>query len=189
MSEQKAQLRAIYESLGVNFVNGSVTLDLGAPGIVSIDENVFLEPSEKNFKVLNDTLLKELGLEFELFDPRDEKHQAEFTGNYERNFGRVFHHDEVVCCPVKRRRYYRYVRMTAPMSEVSRDSWEKMAIYLACVIVTLGILVFLGIISSGTSVLASVALFTAVAGACLAAMAAVTDDEKRSAIITLPIAR
>ena len=79
--------------------------------------------------------------------------------------------------------------MTAPMSEVSSDSWEKMAQYLACVIVTLGILVFLGIISSGTSVAASVALFSAVAAACIAAVAAVNQSEKEAANITLPIER
>ena len=186
---EKSELRSLYQSLGVNFVNGALTIDLGAKGTIAIDENIFLQPSEENFAILNKEIASATGIEFELFDPRDEKHQAEITGNYVRNFGRVFHHDEYVCCPVRRRVYYRYVQMTAPMSEVSRDSWEKMAIYLACVIATLGILVLLGIITAGTSVWASVAIFTAVAGACLAAMESVTRPEKEAAIINLPIGR
>jgi small-conductance mechanosensitive channel len=186
---EKSELRRLYESLGVNFVNGSLTIDLGAKGTIAIDENVFLEPSEENFSKLNKEIALATGIEFELFDPRDKKHQAEISGNCVQNFGRVFHHDEYVCCPIRQRRYYRYVQMTAPMSQVSRDSWEKMAIYLTCVLATLGILAFLGIITSGTSVLASVALFTAVAGACLAAMESVTRPEKEAAIIDLPIGR
>ncbi len=66
---------------------------------------------------------------------------------------------------------------------------EKMAQYLICVLATLGILVFLGIITSGTSVAASVALFSAVAGACVAAVVTLNQSEKQAAIITLPVER
>jgi hypothetical protein len=189
MTIQKDQLCSLYQSLGAKFSGGRVHIDLGAKGSLAVDESVFLEPSEQGFAALNETIKREIGVEFELFDPKDKRYQAELAGNYERYFGRVWHHDEWVCCPVKKRTYYTYVKLTAPMSEVSPDSWEKMAQYLVCLLATLGILVFLGIITGGTSVAASIALFSTVAGACVAAVIALNQSEKEAAIISTSVGR
>src|SRR5260370_14635649 len=125
MTQQKNDLRALYQSMGVTFQDGRVVRDLGAKGRLAIDEDVVLEPSAKGLAFLSDTIKREIGVELELFDPKDRRYQAEIAGNYQRYFGRVYHHDEWVCCPLKKRTYYTYVKMTAPMSDVSPYSWKK----------------------------------------------------------------
>jgi hypothetical protein len=186
---QQEQLRTLYQSFGVVFRAGHVVIPLGAKGTLELNEKYFLEPSEKGFRELNDIVKRQIGVEFELFDAKDKKYEAQVNGKYERYLGRAYHHEEWVCCPLKQRKYYTYVKLTAPMDQVSPDSWEKMAQYLLCVLATLGILVVLGILTSGTSVAASSALFAATCAACLAVIQAINQEEKEAAIITTPIER
>jgi hypothetical protein len=185
---QRERLRALYLSHGVKFSEGNIVLDFGAKGTLSINEDVLLEPSEKSVQTLKDTLEREMKIEFEIFDTKDKQFEVRDTLNYHRVFGRAYHHEEWVCCPPRRRVYYNYLTMSAPAS-VSPDAWEKMGLYLACLVTSLGILVVLGIISGGTSVAASALLFSAVAGACLAALAAVTSGDQEAASINTHVGR
>jgi hypothetical protein len=193
MDIQKEQLRMIYESHGINFQHGKVILDLGAPGKIVFDEDFLLDPNEDNLLSLKETISNEIDIEWDLFDENfDEKVKTEFfnkAGYWNKTIGRVYHHQEWVCFPCRQRKYYTYLTLSAPKSQVSKESWEKMALYLGCVAVTLGILVMLGMVTAGMSVLATVAIFTAVAGSCLTAMNAVTEDEQKAASLNTHIGR
>ena len=184
MMAQSTQLRQLYEDNGVIFRDGQAVLDLGAQNTMSIDENLLINPDPKNMKNLVDSINASFSNTIEIFDPADTQHEFRDKKTRRRNFGRIFHHFEIQGFPPKKVNYYTYLTMSANTEDVSDESWEKMALYLVCVVATMTLLVVLGIISSGTSVYASIALFGAVAAACIAAMEAVTKDEQKSARIT-----
>ena len=185
----EVELKSLLQSHGMVFNGGHVIIDLGATGTLALDEKYFLQPSAKACAELTATIERELGIKIETFDVKDPKYGAKINGNHVRYFGRIHHRTEVTCCPVRRRNYYKYIRMEAPMSAVSDDSWEKMAQWLACVVVTLTVIVALAYLSGGGSVAASVPIFIAVAAACMAVMSTVNQSEKEAASISTPVER
>jgi hypothetical protein len=184
MSTVKEHLRLIYQENGVVFNEGKAELNIGTGNKLFINEAILLEPSEKN---LTD-LVKELDLlevEYELFDPKDPQYETEIAGVKRRNMGRAFHHWEwdYDVFPPEKTNYYKYMFLEADSSQVSDDAWEKLALYLVCVIATLGILIVLGLVTNGMSVYASIAVFSAVAAACLAFLDTVSEGAARNARI------
>jgi len=184
------QRRHMMESLGFQFEGDRVVLQLGGGSSLSIDEKLVLDPPEGAWHELQQKIDELLGDKIDVFNPSDKKHQTTFAGERVRGMGRIWDHDEYVCCPVKLRRYYKYLELRAP-AETDDATWQAIGQFVVCVIAAIGLLALISAyVPGGKVIIANFATeVVTVAAGCLALIESVNGSSKQAAYLRTYVGR
>ena len=178
-------LSKAYEESGIAFRDGKAIMKIapGVAGEICLDQNILLQPTEEAIKNLAKSF-DDLGLDVTIYDYDDistEDDILEARNKRKKKICRMFTHIDFTVFPPQRKYIYAYLE--GPL-DIADEDFKIMFLYLACVIVTIGALVFFGMITGGMSVLATIAIFTAVAGTCITAVVKIEDSITKRAKVT-----
>lgn len=190
---RRGDLRQLYESIGVRFSDdGRAILALGegsAIRSIELDEKMLFAPQPSDWQTFKNQVENAFGNQIELFDPIDKAHEYTLRGTRYRNLGRIYHHEEWVCCPVKRRVYYTYLQLEGS-AQLSEASWQQIAKYVVCVVAAVGLTVLLSLLPGGKIILLNfMGIVTVIAAGCLALVSGISNTAKQQAWIVKYVAR